>query len=234
MHGWIFQLKDIIMSIQQDTQLEGTLGEVIFYKSKGKYLSRRKGNTGKQAPEAKVQATILGKAAAVSAILRKTFAPLLPEPRSRKLMYRLNNILQQWLRSQPRDIHFPIDHLALLEGFTFNESNPLGAVFYTTMPVTRLNQSEISIKIPAFDSPNPIAPLPFTGEINIEIMAVSFSLNNTDDLAITREQRNLQYDGTPIPEQHISMLVNTGDQKLTVVALSVNKMAAGIVGAMWN
>ena len=53
------------MPNQINTQLEGTFGNMIFYKWKDKYVMREKGKTGNQAPEAKIQTAMLGKTSAL-------------------------------------------------------------------------------------------------------------------------------------------------------------------------
>ncbi len=207
---------------------------VIYYKSKGRHLVRTKGKTGTQGQEAKIQAAILGKAAAVSAKLRKAFMPLLPDPKNRKLMYRLNNALQKWLRSDPLKVHTPVNHIPSLVGFSLNEVNPLGTVFYTALPVTRTGDGQLLLQIPAFDSPNPIAPLPFNGQIAVKVMAVTCHLVNTEDVSQFETTLNIFYTGDPVPAQELLLPVQTGEGKLSVVAISVNGSAAGFAGALWN
>lgn len=222
------------MPIQRDTQIEGTFNGQICYKSRGKYLVRAKGNTGRQAMEAKIQAGILGKASAISARLRKSFASLLPDPGNRQLMYKLNRVLQHWLRTNPIENTARLNEISFLNGFTFNEANPLGAMFYTTMPVYRSEDGQLRLQIPAFDSPNPVAPLPFSGYKHIRVNVASCNLSNTDDVQQYATELRIDYNGTPVPAQLIELPLQTKQGYLTVVAVSVNDMAAGITGSLWN
>jgi hypothetical protein len=218
----------------QDLGITGTFGDVILYRSNGQVLMRRKGRTGTQAPQAKEQASILGKASGLSARIRKFFSPILPETKSRSLMYRLNNVLQQWMRSQPQQTTTRVDQINGLVGFTLNEANDLGASLFQVMPAYRNNEGSISVVIPAFDSPNPIAPLPFSGNIDIEILAIRCSLHHAEDAQTTTARHTIQYDGTPTQSFSIPLNITAAQEALTVVAVSVNRQAAGIVGAFWN
>ena len=222
------------MAKQRDTQIEGTFGDVIFYKSKGVHLQRAKGKTGAQAPVAKEQAAIMGKASAISAKLRAPLKPLIPEQAGRKLMYRLNNTLQQWLRSKPTDESAPMDNIQMLKGFAFDEQNTMADLFYAVLPVNKTGDGNLSISIPAFDSPNPISPLPFSGQINIKAIAVSCNIQNPIDTTSYETELAINYDGTPLPAQELTLPLQTKTGNLTVVAVSINNMVAGIVKAMYN
>jgi len=221
------------MPIQKNTAITGTIGDAIFYRSGSKYFIRKKGNTGRQAPVAKKQASLLGKASAVSARLRSGFKPLLADPGNRKLMYRLNNVLQQWLRSEPLENEDRVDDINLLKGFSLKESG-YGDVFYAAMPVHREISGNLSIHIPAFDSPNPIAPLPFRGNINLHILTLCCNINTATALRSFETMLEISYTGVPVPSRELPLSIKPAAGELTVVAVSVNNMTAGIVGAMWN
>ena len=217
------------MAKQTDTQIEGTFGNKIYYRRKGEYLVREKGNTGKQAAIARKQASILGRASAISASLRKAFKPMLPGPVNRSLMYRFNNALQQWFRSGQAETTVPVNYIPFIQGFSFT-ADP----FYVSMPVNRLANGNLVIQIPAFDSPNPIHPLPFSGQVNLHIMAVTCNVQVPAASVSHETILNISYHGIPIPPQQLTIPVQALPGNLTVVALSVNGMSAGIVGALYN
>lgn len=208
-------------------------GPLIVYKSKGQYLIRSKGRTGTQAPVAKEQAKILGRASAVSAKLRAAFKPLMPDVKNRDTMYRLNNVLQQWLRTNPQQINESVNTVYQLNGFALN-NHEMSASLYTGMPVVRDESGNVSLSVPAFDSPNPIHPLPFDGVVKLHIIAVSCNLNDPANSLSTETIREIEYNGTPVPSQLVQLNTRPQQGYLTVVALAVNEAAAGIVGAMWN
>jgi hypothetical protein len=221
------------MAIQRNTAITGTIGDAIFYQSGSKYYIRKKGNTGRQAPVAQKQASLLGKASAVSARLRSGFKPLLADPGNRKLMYRLNNVLQQWLRTEPMENTNQVNDINLLKGFSLRESG-YGDVFYAAMPVNRGTSDNLSIHIPSFDSPNPIAPLPFNGDIHLHIITLCCNINTPTALRSFETMLDISYTGVPVPSRELPLSIQPAAGELTVVAVSVNNMTAGIVGAMWN
>ncbi len=221
------------MAKQTDTQITGTFGEFIYYERNGKFYKRSKGNTGRQADIAKKQSALLGKASAISAKIRAAVKPILAEPANRKLMYRLNRSLQQWLRTEQYHTQDYINYISELNGFSFasgSETNDFGVA----MPVIRKNEDHIAIQIPAFDSPNPIHPLPFDGQIRLEVIATSTNIEDPSDTIQTTETLDFPYYGEPIPARELALNIKTRKGNLTVVSLSVNKITSGIVGALYN
>lgn len=221
------------MSKQINTQITGTIDNIIYYKSGNEYLFRAKGNTGKQAPIAKQQAGFLGRASSISAKLRAAFKPILPLANGRKLMYGLNNSLQQWLKTGQSNEIVPIDSIPILKGFSFT-SNTGENDFYVSMPISRKSDGTMGIQIPAFDSPNPIYPLPFSGQINLHIIAASCNISNPADIVSFERTLDIDYTGIPIPAQELLLSLQTKPGSITVVAASINKTTAGIVGALFN
>lgn len=211
----------------------GTDGPVIYYKWKGIYCERAKGNTGRQAPVAKQQAGILGQASAISARIRNSLKHLLPVTPGRELMYRLNNAIQQWLRTGQANTAEPVSEIPFLKNFSFS-ANKTNDDFHVSMPVSRTAGNNLILHIPAFDSPNPVHPLPFNGQISLNIMVVCCNLHDTTDTRTYQREINIDYNGIAIPAQDLLLPVETKRGCLTVISLSVNKQAAGIVGAMYN
>ena len=221
------------MAKQVGTAITGTIGDVIFYKWKGIHVMRSKGKTGTQAPQAKEQAAIMGKASAISAKLRGALKPLFPETVNRKLMYRLNNLLQQWLRTKPAEVN-GYEEVNLLKGFSFFDNSEGAVPFYAVIPVRRSAEGNLFLQLPAFDSPNPIHPLPFSGQINIKAIAVSCNLFDPKDTVSEETALNIEYDGTAVAAQELPLQLQTRPGYLTVVAISINNLTAGIVAGMYN
>lgn len=221
------------MAKQIGTAITGTIGDVIFYKWKGIHVMRSKGKTGNQAPQAKEQAAIMGKASAISAKLRGALKPLFPETVNRKLMYRLNNLLQQWLRTKPAEVN-TYSEVNLLKGFSFFDNSEGAVPFYAVIPVRRSSEGNLYLQLPAFDSPNPIHPLPFNGQINIKAIAVSCNLFDPKETISEETALNIEYNGTAVAAQELPLQLQTRAGYLTVVAISINNLTAGIVAGMYN
>ncbi len=221
------------MAKQTDTQITGTFGDYIYYERNGKFYKRAKGNTGRQAEIAKKQSATLGKASAISAKIRAAVKPILPDPANRKLMYRLNRSLQQWLRSEQHHTSEPVNFINDLNGFSFSGDSEIND-FGVAMPVIRKQDEYIAVQVPAFDSPNPIHPLPFDGHIRLDIIVNSTSIEDPSVTTQITETLDFPYHGDPVPARELSLDIKTRKGHLTVVCLSVNKITSGIIGALYN
>ena len=107
-------------------------------------------------------------------------------------------------------------------------------MFSAALPVMSYEDGTLFIRIPAFDSPNPISPLPFNGKIDIRVTAVSCNIQNPADTVSYETGFAIDYDGTPVPSQELSLNLKPVQGNLTVVAVSINNLVAGFVRAMYN
>ena len=205
--------------------------ELITYTRKGKTYTRAKGKTGTQAPVAKQQASILGKASGLSARIRKAIAPLLPDPKDRALMHRFNAAMQQFLRTLDAQGGQSMQEISSLKLLTFRPEEPMPDValqlFYT-------DGKNLWLQVPAFDSPNPIAPLPFNGYVHMDVIAVSVNINQPEETFSSSIAYHIDYDGTPQPQKTFLLDIPSGEQYLTVIALKVNEQVSGIMHAFYG
>lgn len=222
------------MAKQQGTTLTGTYENIIFYKRNGEYLMRAKGNTGNQAEAARKQASLMGKSSAISGKIRTAFKPFSPGPVNRKMMYRLNNALQKWLRAGELNTDVILNDVAALRGFDLLQSDEGTGGLQIGMPVHRTGDHKLVMNIPAFDSPNPISPLPFNGQIKLHVIAVSCRVEDPTDSKSYETILEINYDGTPVAAQDLIIPLETRAGCITVVALSVNDATASIISAMYN
>lgn len=211
----------------------GTFDGMIYYKSGDEYLVRAKGKTGTQADVAKQQAGILGKASGLSARVRAALKPIVFVSNSRAFMYRFNNAIQKWLRSEGHKQPGWNKHIPELQGFSLKADDT--TKFGVAMDITRTDNGQIILHIPTFDSPNPIHPLPFNGRISFDIVAVSVSLEDSPVTERFQIRVDIDYNGQYEPGRQILLPVYSGTGRLVVVGLSINEGAdAGIIAAMYN
>ena len=211
----------------------GTFDGMIYYKSGDEYLVRAKGKTGTQAEVAKQQAGILGKASGLSARIRAALKPIVFVSNPRAFMYRFNNAIQKWLRTGAHKQQEWIRQIPELQGFSLKVDDT--TKFGVAMDITRTDSGQLILHIPSFDSPNPIYPLPFSGRISFDIVAVSVSLDESPLTERFQTRVDIDYNGQYEPARQILLPVYSGPGRLVIVGLSINDGAdAGVVAAMYN
>ena len=206
---------------------------VIEYKWRGINCKRAKGKTGKQAPVAKQQAAILGKASAISARIRLAFKPLLGERPNRPLMYRMNNALQKCLRNGEISKTQTCESLPSIDGFCFygepNRYEP-----FEKVTIIRSSGNKVTIGVPGFENATGVNLSPFYGKINIMICAAACDLLDADADYTFKTEIKLTSTDIPASPAEIVIPFSAGPSKLIVVAVAVNKGAAWIAGAVCN
>ena len=206
---------------------------VIEYKWKGINCKRAKGKTGRQAAVATQQAAILGRASGISARIRAAFKPILGEKTNRPVMYRLNNTLQQWLRTGEIDSRQPLDHLNSFNDFYFygkpGTYDPFGMI-----KMMRTGENKVIIQVPGLANPAVVDSTPFYGKVNIKICVISCELLNPDADSAHKTEIKITSTALPILSQEVNVPLSPGPSKLLVAAASVNGGLAWIAGTLYN
>ncbi|MEP0367332.1 MAG: hypothetical protein ABJN36_17550 [Cyclobacteriaceae bacterium] len=150
-------------------KLEGTIGDVSFYKSKDGYLAREKGGVDadriKNDPafaRTRENGSEFGRAGKAGKLIRTAFRPLLLKTSDSKVTSRLTKQLMAVLQS---DVDNPrgerkVDNgnLELIQGFDFNSEGRLEATLYAPYDVTFDRAAgSASIDIPEFIPANSLA-----------------------------------------------------------------------------
>lgn len=143
-------------------KVEGTIGDVTFYKSKDGYLVREKGGVPAQriATDPAFERTRenqaeFARAGKAGKLLRAAFRPLLQHSRDGRMVSRLFQEMMRVVKADAtsdRGQRNVLDgELALLQGFEFNEGGKLSQTFFApyTSTINRTSGA-LSISIPPF------------------------------------------------------------------------------------
>lgn len=149
--------------------LEGTIGNVTFYKSKAGYLAREKGGvdgtriaTDPAFARTRENGSEFGRAGKAGRLLRTALRALLLSVNDTYMSGRLTREFVKVIRADqtsPRGQRNVIDGEAeLLQGFEFNQNGRLGSTLYApfTSSIDRVT-GELSVEFPSFVPMNMIA-----------------------------------------------------------------------------
>ena len=209
------------------------VGDHIFYKWKGYDTIRHKGNTGKQAPIAKKQASILGKASALSARIRAAFEPILSPPLERKVLNRFNNAIQQWLRLEQIAETRPVDNIPFITGFSFYGGEALIG-YLSHFSVNRTVAAGLALHITDFDPSGCPGILSSGGKARLHIIVTSCNVNDPMDNRSEELITDIPYTAVNFPGQVLSLPLQTSPGFITLVAFSTNRRNVSIAGAVYN
>jgi len=170
--------------------IQGTLGNVTFYKSGGEYLARTKGGVSKDRIEndpafalTRQNGAEFGSAASSGKVLRNSIRPLLLAAKDNSIVFRLTklmNAIKKLDSVNPRGQRNVTGGLATaagsaeVVGFDFNEQAKLGSVLYNSFSYVH---GTGTLTLAGFDPVNELVPPPGATHFKITqgVAEVSFS-----------------------------------------------------------
>lgn len=192
-------------------KLEGTIGDVSFYKTSDGFLAREKGGVDKERikndpafQRTRENGSEFGRAGRAGRVLRTSFRLLLQNAADKKVTSRLTKEMIKVIQSDPtneRGKRTVTDgDLALLNGFDFNIEGKLSATLFTPYS-TNVDRAAgtLSVNIPEFVPGNTIiGPQGAThvrivsagAAINYEAETFEVSVSKTNDIVLGNQQEN--------------------------------------------
>ena len=239
------------MARQGNIKLRGTFDGIEFYEWNQVDCMRLKPKTNKQTRATKASAKIFGTASKVGNKMTNTFKPAIPsllDNRSRNYFVRSFNT---WLQTRPLNTSAPLNELAPVTGFQFNEQTSLNARLKLALSITRTGNNTLLLSVPAFDPVDVITAPSNTVTVEMRIVACSCDMSNTEYLIEKCSAKmNIQYVHQQLPAQHFELPVKAapGNVSVVMVALkyTVNRkgnlfetndmrwMPAGVISAFYN
>lgn len=187
-------------------KLDGTIGDITFYKSKDGYLAREKGGV----PAARIandpafqrtreNGSEFGRAGKAGKLLRNAIRGLLQNASDPRMVSRLTKEMVRVLQEDavnPRGLRNVIDGEAeLLAGFDFNINGKLGTTIYAPFtPVIDRAAGTLSINIPAFVPLNMIAAPGGTTHFKIVSAGAEIDFENEVFISANSETAVLPWD----------------------------------------
>lgn len=188
-------------------KLDGTIGDITFYKSRDGYLAREKGGipADRIANDPAFQRTRengaeFGRAGKAGKVLRNAIRALLQNASDARMVSRLTTEMVRVIQedtTNTRGLRNVIDGEAeLLTGFDFNNNGKLGTTLYApfTATIDRV-AGTLTANLPAFVPMNMIAAPGGTSHFKIISAGAEIDFENESFVADTKETAILPWDG---------------------------------------
>jgi hypothetical protein len=219
------------MARQKKIILSGRVSNIIFYEFRGIACARTRPARVRQTKATKSSAKQFGKAVRMSRVLRSGLDFILPDPRDKSMMYRLNNALLQWLLQTKPGSKLTTD-LPFISGFEFNEESLLTSRLKLSLTIGWTTRGKIIVDLPEFVPVRDIAAPAYTKRVHLKIAVTGCSV---DDLtAVPRSETtivDMEYNDKPIAAKRIGLPFTVRAGEIAIVAVGLNYEAAkkGIV-----
>ncbi len=229
-------------------KLEGTIGDITFYKSKDGFLAKGKGGipADRIANDPNFQRTRengseFGRAGKAGKVLRNAIRALLQNASDRLVVSRLTTQMVKVIQEDsinPRGLRNVIDGEAeLLQGFEFNINGKLGTTLYApfTGTIDRV-AGTLEADIPSFVPANMIAAPRGTTHFKIISAGAEVDFENESFVAQTTESAVLPWDNTATAVLNLSNAVtaNSTHPLFLVLGISFYQEVNGLMYPLKN
>ncbi|MDP4265724.1 MAG: hypothetical protein Q8941_24610 [Bacteroidota bacterium] len=236
------------MARQKTGIIGGRIANVIFYEFRGIQCSRSRPRKFRQTRGTIASANKFGIASRLGAVLRRGLTDLLPDPKDKKMMYRFNTVLGQWLRTSNPDKNTATTSIPFVDQFQFNPGSELNTRIKQGLSIDWTTAGMIVVNIPELDPAKDISAPAGTETVHWKIMAVRSVIGQRPSLtAAYKTEMDMPYnEGTQAAKQ-IELPFELKPNEITIVAIALTYTAtkkgelqvitenrwlpAGIVGA---
>jgi hypothetical protein len=209
------------MARQDGLYFKGRMGNVVGATWKGipylRYMPDKINQTG----ATRQSGANMGRASRMGAAFRKSFEPLLPQPKDRTAQNRFTGALKKWLQTKPFEQALPATALPHISGFEFNEASPAKARFRMHVTVEVNAQQQLLLKIGSFVPEQNIVAPAYTQTVNIKIAAASCHVDACTIAASYFEELSFPYNNDAIPSQTMSLPLQAEEKCVSLVLLAL-------------
>jgi hypothetical protein len=166
------------MAKTTDIGLSGSLGNLIFYKNRGKQCSRTRPAHVKLSKESRKSAGQFGIASAMSATIRRELVALLPKEKDLTIMYRLNAVLLEWLRTGLPEGDSLVTRMPFIGLYPIINNNPAWGKMRVPPVIQWEQPGVVTLALPSFIPNRQISAPRNTESVRLEIMALCCKAGN--------------------------------------------------------
>lgn len=177
------------MARQKGSETTGTFENLIFYEREGEFFIR---TVPRQTAATRKAAKDYGRASSKAKTLRQLLQPLLPNPKDRDMQNRLTPAMREFL-ALLGDRRIPQPENNPLAGFRFVPDSDLKNCLLFPWSVTRAAGENVVVKLPSMNPIQSIAAPPGTSRVELQVMLVSFMMNDAHYLVGHPESIGIPY-----------------------------------------
>lgn len=213
--------------------LQGTIGNITFYKSKDGFMAREKGgiDANRIANDPAFQRTRengaeFGRAGKAGKVLRTALRSLLQNTADSRMIARLTKVMMKVIQADAvneRGMRNVVDgEVSALEGFEFNANSKLGTTLFAGFTATITRQTGIlSIVIPEFIPANMVAGPSGTTHFKIVSAGAEIDFENGIQLTSVNKTNELPWNHATTEEIQLGHEVTSNSSHPLFLALGI-------------
>ena len=232
-----------------DVFLNGTIGNVVFYRRMGTQCARTRALNVKQSAATKIRSGNFGIAARAGKTLRSGLMPSMPNATDRSMQNRFSGAISKWLGTSAIDELPATDAVPFLSTLEFTKEQPVRQRFKVPFTISVSHPNAVSVSIDTFIPSQQIVAPAGTGLVTLVISVSGCLLKTAEPTGSETHTIDIPYNDTTVAAQVLEFHVNTPSQSLVVTAaqliykrfeystwVQINKdafMPAGVIDARY-
>jgi hypothetical protein len=233
-----------------DVFLNGTIGNVVFYRRMGTNCARSRALHVKQSAATKIRSVNFGVAARAGKTLRSGLTPSMPNATDRIMQNRFSGAIAKWLGTSGIDELPATDAVPYLSVLEFTKEQPVRQRFKVPFSISIPQANVVTVSIDAFVPSKEISAPAGTSRVTLVISVAGCLLKTGESSGNETHTIDIPYNDTPIAPQVLEFHVGTPTQSLLVAAarliykrfeyntwVEMNKeafMPAGVIDARYS
>jgi hypothetical protein len=204
-----------------DVFLNGTIGNVVFYRRMGTNCARSRALHVKQSAATKIRSANFGIAARAGKTLRSGLTPSMPNATDRSMQSRFSGAIAKWLGTSGID-ELPstdaVPHISVLE---FTKEQPVRQRFKVPLTISMPQANMVTVSIDPFIPSKQIAAPAGTGLVTLVISVAGCLLKTGEPTGSETHTIDIPYNDSTVASQVLEFHLNMPTQSLVVTAARI-------------
>lgn len=201
-----------------DVFINGSVGNLVFYRRMGTNCARVKALHVKQSAATKIRSVNFGIAARAGKALRGGLTPCMPNATDRSMQSRFSGAIAKWLGLSGMDTLPATDAVPFVSDLGFTKGQPVPGRFKVPFTISRPQENIIAMSINDFVPVQEISAPAGTGRVTLVISAAACLLKTGVPSGSETYTIDIPYNDTIVAAQVLEFHVNTPPKSLVVTA----------------
>jgi hypothetical protein len=201
-----------------DVFLNGTIGNVVFYRRMGTNCARSRALHVKQSAATKIRSANFGIAARAGKTLRSGLTPSMPNATDRSMQSRFSGAISKWLGTSGIDELPATDAVPYISALEFTKEQPVRQRFKVPLTISVPQANVVTVSIDTFIPSKQIVAPAGTGLVTLVISVAGCLLKTGEPTGNETHTIDIPYNDSTVAAQVLEFQVNTPSQSLVVTA----------------
>jgi hypothetical protein len=201
-----------------DVFLNGSMGNVVFYRRMGTNCARSRALHVKQSAATKIRSANFGIAARAGKTLRSGLTPSMPNATDRSMQSRFSGAVAKWLGTSGIDELPSTDAVPYISALEFTKEQPVRERFKVPLTISMPQANMVTVSIDTFIPAKQIAAPAGTGLVTLVISVAACLLKTGEPTGSETHTIDIPYNDSTVAAQVMEFRVNTPSQSLVVTA----------------